>query len=325
MTYKKLEYNKTTKKLNTVNFDKPEPQQGQALVEVFYSCINYKDALGVTGKGAIFKTSPIVPGIDFSGTALTGKFKGKTVIGQGLGFGESFDGGYTELVCCDEELLIPLDDGLSAKEAMAIGTAGFTAALAAHRMIQNGQTKDKGPILVSGATGGVGGFAVQIFKNLGYEVQVVTNRMKFKDYLKDLGADEVLAYDEHFDKKTKALESVKWGGAIDNLGGEFLERVLPQIELWGNVASIGLAKNHAVATTVMPFILRGVSILGASSANCPMELRVQLWKKLAKEWKPKKILDLISEEVALEEVLDVSHKILDHKASAGRILINMKA
>jgi NADPH2:quinone reductase len=325
MTYKKLAFDKSTKKLDLIRFDQPKAGSGQVLVEVFYSCINYKDALGVTGRGAIFKKSPIVPGIDFSGTALDGKHKGKTVVGQGMGFGENFDGGYSQLVCCDEELLIPLSDGLSAKEAMALGTAGFTAALAAHRMLINGQTKDKGPILINGATGGVGGFAVQIFKKLGYEVHAVTNRMQFEEHLKDLGADKVLDYQKIFDEKPKALESAQWGGAVDNLGGDFLEKVLPKIELWGNVASIGLAKNHKFSTTVMPFILRGVSILGASSSNCPMELRKELWKKLALEWKPVKLTGLITEEVSLEEVLDVSHKILDHKASAGRVLVNIKA
>jgi len=332
MTYKKLVFDKTkdkSKKLNLIKFDQPKPQPGEVLVEVFYSCINYKDALGVTGRGAIFKTSPIVPGIDFSGTALSGKYKGKTVIGQGLGFGESFDGGYTQLVCCDEDLLIPLNEGLHAKEAMALGTAGFTAALAVQRMIVNGQTKNKGPVLINGATGGVGGFAVQIFKQLGFEVHALTNRIQFSEHLKNLGADEVIEYKDfsahNSNHKPKALESTVWGGAVDNLGGDFLEKALPKIQLWGSVASIGLAKDHSFSTTVMPFILRGVSLLGVSSGNCPMDLRVELWKKLAQDWKPKKILELISEELSLEEVLDASHKILDHKASAGRVLVNTKA
>jgi len=323
-TQKKLVFDKTTKKLNVVKFDQTKPQPGHVLVEVFYSGINYKDALGVTGRGAIFKTDVIVPGIDFAGQALSGEHKGKTVLGQGLGFGERFDGGYTTLVSCDENLLIPLGDDLTAQEAMALGTAGFTAALAAHRMIQNGQDKDKGPILINGATGGVGGFAVQIFKQLGYEVHALTHRMQFEGHLKSMGADEVIDYKDFVQTKTKALETAVWGGAVDNLGGDFLEQVLPKINLWGNVSSIGLAKNHSFETTVMPFILRGVSLLGASSANCPMAMRKELWKKLGSEWKPAKLLDLLSAEVGLEEVLDVSHKILDHKAEPGRILVDLK-
>jgi len=324
-SHKKLVFTKKTKKLEEVTFDHPKPQPGKVLVEVFYSCINYKDALGVTGRGAIFKMDSIVPGIDFSGTAITGAHKGQTVIGQGLGFGETFDGGYSQLVQCDEELLIPLGDGLSAKDAMALGTAGFTAALAAHRMIVNGQAKDKGPILINGATGGVGGFAVQIFKRLGFDVHVVTSRPQHSDYLSDLGVDKVMSYTDFVKEKPKALESVLYGGVVDNLGGEFLEHSLPKVQLWGNVASIGLARGHKFNSTVMPFILRGVSVLGASSANCPMEIRQKLWQKLAGEWKPKKLSELVSTEVSLEEVLDVSHKILDHEAQPGRVLVNLKA
>ena len=193
-------------------------------------------------------------------------------------------------------------------------------------MLQNGQTKDKGPILISGATGGVGSFAVQIFKSLGFEVHAVTHRMEFEGYLKNLGADQVLNYAETFadEQKMRPLESSRWGGVIDNLGGDFLEKALPQVSLWGNVASIGLAKKASFSTTVMPFILRGVSLLGASSGNCSIKLREDLWRKLAQDWKPKKLLELVNQEVSLEEVLDSSHKILDHKSQPGRTLINLK-
>ncbi|MGH1468971.1 MAG: YhdH/YhfP family quinone oxidoreductase [Bdellovibrionales bacterium] len=293
-------------------------------IEVYYSGINYKDALGVTGRGAIFKKEPIVPGIDFSGKALKGEYKGQNVIAQGCGFGESFDGGYTQYSDCTGEHLIPLPKELSPKEAMVLGTAGFTAALAIHRMLQNGLTPESGAVLVSGATGGVGSFAIQILNKLGFRVEALTHRPEHEAYLKDLGAKEVLSPKEVYEHKPRPLEKARWAGVIDNLGGEFLEGVLPQVTPWGVVSSIGLAKGAEFKTTVMPFILRGVSLLGASSTHCPMSLRKELWGKLASDWKPLKIEELIYKEVALEEVLDSSHKILDHKSVKGRFLVNLK-
>ncbi len=293
-------------------------------VEIHYSGINYKDALGVTGKGPIFKVNPIVPGIDFSGVALKGKYKGLNVIAQGCGFGESFDGGYTQYAEIDDEYLIPLPEGLSLKEAMVLGTAGFTAALAVYRMLHNGLTPDKGAVLVSGSTGGVGGFTIQILSKLGFHVEALTHRPEYESYLKDLGASKVLSAKEVYDYKTRPLEKARWAGVVDNLGGEFLESVLPQVAPWGVVSSIGLAKGAGFKATVMPFILRGVSLLGASSTHCPMALRKELWSKLATDWKPLKIEELVHKEVSLEEVLDSSHKILDHKSVTGRILVNLK-
>jgi NADPH2:quinone reductase len=315
---KKILYDGSSSQIIT-NFDTTD-----AHIEVHYSGINYKDALGVTGRGPIFKTTPIVPGIDFSGKALKGKFKGKYVIAQGSGFGESFDGGYTTHSFCDDEHLIELPDGLSPKESMTLGTAGFTAALAVHRMLSNNLKSSDGPVLVSGATGGVGSFAIQILKKLGFEVHALTHRLEHKDYLNSLGSDEVFEPDELFKEKAKPLEKATWAGVVDNLGGDFLSSVLPRIKPWGVLSSIGIAKGSKLETTVMPFILRGVSLLGASSTNCPMDLRKELWSNLASDWKPSKITELIASEVNLEEVLDSSHKILDHKSQPGRVLVNLK-
>jgi len=305
--------------------DPKESGAGKALVEVHYSGINYKDALGVCGKAPIFKTDPLIPGIDLAGLALTGKHSGKKVIAQACNIGEVFDGGYTQKAVVDEDLLMPLPKGLSLKESMILGTAGLTAALSFHRMEQNGQTPDKGPILISGATGGVGGFATQIFSKQGYEVNVVTHRMKYEKKLKNLGAKKVFSYEELFpkDKKILPLEKAKWGGVIDNLGGDFLESVLPQTKLWGNVCSIGLAKNSNFNTSVMPFILRGVSLLGVSSNNCTMSLRNNLWDRLGDDLKPKFSEDFVSDVVKLDGVLEASKKILDHKSS-GRVLVDVK-
>ena len=293
-------------------------------VEVFYSGINYKDALGVTGRGPIFKMEPIIPGVDFSGVALSGKFKGREVLAQGSGFGESFDGGYTQYSNCTDEYLLELPSGLSMKEAMVLGTAGFTAALAVYRMLKNDQKPSMGPILVSGATGGVGSFAIQILSGLGFEVAAFTHRIEYKEYLLGLGAKTVVTPEEVYSEKKAALQKARWGGVVDNLGGEFLENILPQVSPWGCVSSIGLAKGVKFQATVMPFILRGVSLLGASSTHCPRELREELWEKLATVWRPRQILELIEATVSLEEVLDSSHKILDHKSGTGRVLVDLK-
>ena len=297
-------------------------------IEVHYSGINYKDALGVCGKAPIFKSDPIVPGIDLAGVVLEGPLKGKKVIVQACNIGEVSNGGYTQIAHVDSSLLIPLPEGLSLKESMILGTAGFTAALAIYLMELNGQNPEKGPILVSGATGGVGGFATQILKQKKYKIVTVTHRLEFKDNLKKLGASEVLHYNEVVLKKeqkerTAPLKTVKWAGVIDNLGGEFLESVLPEIPLWGNVCSIGLAKGSSFSSSVMPFILRGVHLLGVSSNNCTMDLRKDLWKKLGKEYKIDNLIDRVYKVVKLNEVKQASEDILMHK-SQGRVLVDVK-
>lgn len=325
MNYKKLLFTKENgSKIIEENLDNLKPDKGQCRIEVLFSGINYKDALGVLDQAKIFKTTPIVPGIDFVGLALGGKYKGQKVIGQGSGFGEHFDGGFSEYIVADENLIFPLPQGLSEKESMVLGTAGFTAALAIERMIINGQTKEKGPILVSGATGGVGSFSIQILDHLGFEAVALTHRPEHTEYLKSLGAKEVLNYEEVVNKNPRPLEKAKWGGVIDNLGGDFLSNIISEVDLWGNIASIGLAKGVELSTTVMPFILRGVSVLGASSANAPIDLRQKIWTKLGAEWKPKKLTELVSDEITLEQVISHSQALLEHKSKVGRTIVNLK-
>lgn len=304
-----------------------QPKADEVLVEVHYSGVNYKDALGVCNRAPIFKKPEIIPGIDLAGKVLESRDselqEGSEVLVNGMGLGESIDGGYSGLACVPRDKIVPLPAGLSLKESMALGTAGFTAGLAVQRMVTNGQTPEKGPILISGATGGVGAFALQIFNKLGFETQVVTHRPEKEEYLKNLGAQEVLFYEEHFSGSFRPLEKGRWGGVVDNLGGEFLERVLPQIHLWGNVASIGLAKGASFKATVMPFILRGVSLLGASSNNCDHTTRLEVWDKLGSDWKPGVLLDLISQELSLDQVVAYSQELLDHKRT-GRALVKIK-
>lgn len=289
-------------------------ESGDVLIRSVYSGINYKDALGVTFHGPIFKKDIIVPGIDVAGVVYHSKSKifkeGDSVLVNGMGLGESIDGGYSEFVKVPETMIVPLPRGLNYKEAMLLGTSGFTAALAIERMVKNGQTWDKGPILVSGATGGVGQFAIQILSQLGFWIEAVTSKAEQISYLKELGAHHVSLLGEFMDMNPRPLETAKWGGVIDNLGGSFLEKVLPSIELWGNVSSIGLALDSNLKTTVMPFILRGVSLLGASSNNCPLELRKEIWEKLADEWKPQSLNKTLNSEVNLNEILLVSESLI---------------
>lgn len=330
MKYKFLLFDKNNSPLTQV-LTKPLSEwhlnEGEILIRAKYSGINYKDALGVLNKSPIFKINPIVPGIDCSGEVIKSrskKFKvGAKVIAHGMSLGEEKDGGYSELVKVHENSTLWLPERMTYKQAMVLGTAGFTAALAIDRMITNGQTFDKGPILVSGATGGVGSFAVQILSQLGFFVEATTSRPEeFASYLEALGAHYVSPLGEVIEKRTP-LAKATWGGAIDNLGGEFLESILPSIELWGNVASIGLAQGAKFSTTVMPFILRGVSLLGASSNNCTMEKRQELWNRLALEWRPNKIEELVTKTVTLEEIPKACEQILNHQ-NHGRVLVTLE-
>lgn len=306
------------------DLDQMKIETGEILIRSTYSGINYKDALGVTFTGAIYKKDVIVPGIDVTGVVYQSKSKhfkeGDLVLVNGMGLGESYDGGYSEYVKVNENAVVDLPKGLTAQEAMLLGTSGFTAALAIERMIQNGQTWDKGPILVSGATGGVGQFAIQILSQLGFFVEAVTSKRQQSAYLESLGAHCVTSIDDIMTSKVRPLDSAKWGGVIDNLGGPFLEKVIPSVDLWGNVSSIGLALSAEFNLTVMPFILRGVSLLGASSNNCPIELRREIWAKLGSEWKPQHLHKTLNKEVKLEDIINVSETLIANKHTGKTVV-----
>lgn len=300
---------------------------GEVVIETNYSSINYKDALAATGKGRILKQFPLNAGIDCAGHVLESKdarFQpGQKVLIHGMEIGERFDGGYSEIVRAHADSIVPLPEGLSLKESMILGTAGFTAALARARMEINGQKPEMGPILITGASGGVGSLAVQIFSQGGYEVHAVSGKHEAIKYLKALGAKEVLAPDqlEHGDRP---LEKARYGGAVDNVGGKLLAQILAHTQLWGNVASIGLAESHELQTTVMPFILRGVSLLGASSNNTPMPIRKDIWRKLGGEWKPKQLAQIHTKTVGLKDLVLACEDLI-HRKVHGRILVEIKA
>ena len=297
---------------------------GQVRIKVQHSSINYKDALGVTGKGKIFRKFPIVPGIDAVGKVIESKYAecpvGALVVVTGCGLGELHDGGYGEYVTVPGEWVVALPDGLSMKEAMILGTAGFTAAICVHRLELNGLKPSNGPVLVTGASGGVGSVAIDILATRSYEVVAVSGKPASSDYLKSIGASEVITPDKIMDLK-RPLESTKYAAAIDNLGGQALRGVLACIDLWGSVAAMGLALAHELHTTVMPFILRGVSLLGISSTNCPYPLRKELWGKLATEYKPKHLEEIVQGEVPLSQINQAFMPFIERKTS-GRYIVN---
>ncbi len=307
--------------------DKTELQalkDGEVLIKSEYSSINYKDALGVTGRGMIFKKSPMTGGIDVAGTVAESrdeKFKlGDAVLVTGCGLGESYDGGYAEFVIAHSSRIVARPAGLTAREAMTFGTAGFTALLCLERMETNGQTPDMGPILVTGASGGVGQFAVKFFAEKKYRVWAMSGKKNLQKRLLAIGAEKVVAPDEYVLAK-RPLEKVQLGGVVDNVGGKILAGVIPQVELWGNVACVGLAESAELHATVMPLILRGVSLLGTSSNNTNWPLRLKIWQRLAAEFKSG-LAEFVSEEIALDQIVPTSLRMLSRQ-TAGRILVKI--
>ncbi|MBV1910200.1 MAG: YhdH/YhfP family quinone oxidoreductase [Kangiellaceae bacterium] len=304
--------------------DMDELSEGEVVVRVHYSGVNYKDALAATGKGAILKKFPLNGGIDLSGiveSSSSERFtKGQEVIVNGCGLGEIHDGGLAEYARVPADWVMELPRGLSMKEAMVLGTAGFTAALAIHRMLVNGQEPTKGPIVVTGASGGVGSNAINMLSGLGFETIAVSGRTMFKNYLRELGASKVCSVDE-LNLSERPLDKGVFGGAIDNVGGQLLNQILAHTNLWGNVASIGLADTHKFSATVFPFILRGISLLGVSSTNCPMSLRKEIWGRLGGDLKPNKLNKILTEEVALKDVSQVFEELLERKRY-GRTIVN---
>jgi acrylyl-CoA reductase (NADPH) len=277
-----------TSKTDLVDMTLDQLDAGEVTIRTEYSTVNYKDALSATGTGRIIRRFPCVGGIDLAGvveSSTSADFKpGDKVIAHSYDVGVAHHGGYAERARMPASWLVPMPVGMSSFDAMTYGTAGFTAAQAVHRMQHDGLHPAMGPVLVNGATGGVGMVAIEILAKLGYHVVAVTGKEKDADLLKALGAKEVLIRGQ-FEMTEKPLGAETYAGAVDNLGGEQLSWLTRVMKVGGTIASIGLAQGWEVKTTVMPFILRGVSLLGIDSVNCPMALRRELWTKLANEWK----------------------------------------
>ncbi|MFT4045766.1 MAG: YhdH/YhfP family quinone oxidoreductase [Solimonas sp.] len=318
------EKTRTEVRFETLTVDDLSP--GEVAIRVAWSGINYKDALAVTGKGRILKKFPLVPGIDLAGhveSSADARYRpGDAVLVTGCNIGEVFDGGYAEFARVSAASIIRKPAGLTLRETMALGTAGFTAAFALRRMLENHQTPAMGPIAITGPTGGVGSVAIDLFKRAGFTVHAITGKAgKADDYLKRLGADEVIAR-QSLDVGTRPLESVRWGGAVDNLGGETLAMLTRTVKPWGNIASIGLAQSHELSTTVMPFILRGVSILGIHSVECPRPWREDIWSKLSGEWRPRALDRLVTREITLKELPSACEDLIAGTVT-GRTLVRV--
>jgi acrylyl-CoA reductase (NADPH) len=299
---------------------------GDVVIRGEYSSINYKDALAATGKGRILRRFPLVGGVDIAGTVASstdGRFKpGDRVAVHGCGLSETHDGGFSEYARVPGDWVNPLPPGISTREAMCLGTAGFTAGLAIQRLEQNGQVPELGPMAVTGATGGVGSTAIAMLAGLGFAVTALTSKTTADDYLRSLGARQVLHLKDQ-ELGTKPLEKAIWGGAIDNLGGATLAWLTRTTVPLGNIASIGLAEGPELHTTVMPFILRGVSLLGINSVEVPRTLRLDTWRRLAGDLKPACLDRIAHREVDLDD-LPRAFSAWTEGSIVGRCLVRLR-
>lgn len=307
------------------NISLDDLSEGDVVIRAAYSDVNYKDALAVTGKGKILKKYPLVAGIDVSGIveqSSSNRFRpGDKVAVCGCDLSETRDGGYAEYVRVPADCAVKLPQSLSLFDAMAIGTAGFTAALAVDRMEQNGQTPDHGPIVVTGATGGVGSIAIDILSGSGYEVAALTGKAESGDYLRSLGAASILLRQD-VDLGKRPLERAEWGGGIDNLGGEVLTWLTRTTKPFGNIAAIGLAASWELNTTVMPFILRAVSLLGINSVMCPASMREQAWQRLGSDLKPRHLDKIVTRMTDFDDLPGVFDDFIGGK-NVGRTVVTI--
>ncbi|WP_417427680.1 MDR family oxidoreductase [Kiloniella sp.] len=301
------------------------PTEGNVTVAVEYSTLNYKDGLCITGNGGLVRNYPHIPGIDFAGTVEQSddtRYKaGDKVVLTGWRVGEAWWGGYAQKARVKADWLVPLPDGLSTKQAMAVGTAGFTAMLAVMALEDHGLKPDQGEVLVTGAAGGVGSVATSILANLGYGVAGVTGRPDTADYLKELGASRIVAREELNETVKRPLESETWAGCIDAVGGAMLARVLGQMKYGASVSAVGLAGGAALPATVIPFLLRGVNLLGIDSVMQPFENRQRAWQRVVSDL-PMGKLEKMVQHATLNDLPDLGAAILKG-AVQGRVVVDV--
>ena len=316
---------KATGRFEDLALDDLDP--GELVVRVAYSSVNYKDALAATGTGKIIRRFPCIGGIDLSGTVTESgdpRFaRGDAVICTSYDLGVAHDGGYAEYARVPADWAVPMPKGMSLYEAMALGTAGYTAGLAVVRMEANGLAPANGPVVVSGATGGVGSIAIDVLSRLGYSVTALTGKDGEADYLRMLGAKDVMSRKGLDLSKIKPLDRATWAGAVDNLGGEVLAWMASTMMQGGTIASIGLAASMSLNTTVAPFILRGVSLLGIDSGTTPMALRREVWRRLAADMRPAHLKEM-TRTIAFDELPGAFEGLLKG-AAKGRIVVDMAA
>jgi acrylyl-CoA reductase (NADPH) len=304
-----------------------ELDPGDVTVRIAYSSVNYKDALAATGKGRIIRRFPCIGGIDLSGTVVDSsdaRFKkGDAVIATSYDIGVAHDGGYAEYARIPAAWIVPMPAGMTHFDAMALGTAGFTAGLAVVRMLHEGLAPAKGPVVVSGATGGVGSVAIDILAGLGFEVVALTGKDGATAYLKGLGAKDILLRQSLDLAKVKPLDKATWAGAVDNLGGEVLAWMASTLQIGAPIAAVGLAASMSLNTTVAPFILRGVSLLGVDSVNCEMAVRQKVWERLATDMRPRH-LAVATRTVPFDKLPTVFDDFIASRVQ-GRVVVDMAA
>ena len=297
--------------------------EGEVVIRSAWSCINYKDAMAATGAGKILRSYPLVAGIDVAGTVVESQDErfapGDEVFVTSAGLSETRDGGYAEFARLPADAVLAVPDGFSMRDVMALGTAGFTAALAVHRMEHNGQHPDQGPVAVSGATGGVGSVAIDLLAGRGYEVHAISSKSDANAYLESLGAQQVIAPAD-LEMGTRPLERAVWAGAVDSLGGDMLAWFTRTTKYGGNVASIGLAASVKLEATVIPFILRGVNLPGINAVDTPRDIRVAVWQRLATDLKPRHLDKIVTGEVDLAHVTDTMQDWIEGRVTGRRLV-----
>ncbi len=312
--------------VSLAQLDESALPEGDVLIDVGYSTLNFKDGLAITGSSPVVRVWPMVPGIDLAGTVRESSHPdwkaGDKVVLNGWGVGETHWGGLAQVARLKGDWLVPLPDAFDEKQAMAIGTAGYTAALCVDALVDAGVSSDQGPVLVTGATGGVGSVAIALLKAAGFEVHALTGKMSEADYLKGLGADEVIDR-ATMSEKGKPLQKELWAGVVDAAGSNTLANACAQTKYGGAVAACGLAQGADFSATVMPFILRGVRLLGVDSVMAPKAPRLKAWQRLARDLDPAK-LDAIGQEIGLGEAVEAAGKFMSGEVK-GRYIVNVNA
>lgn len=325
-TFKAIRIDKDDEKqkVNLVELNENDLMEGDVLVDITHSTLNFKDGLALTGSSPVVRTFPMIPGIDFSGVVKNSdsdKFsEGDRVVLNGYGLSESHFGGYSERARVNSDHLLKLPENINNKQAMAIGTAGYTAMLCVLALEDNGITPADGTILVSGASGGVGSVAISLLSDLGFNVEASTGKIEENEYLKSLGANSIIDRSE-LSEPSKPLGKERWSGAIDSVGSQTLANILAQIKYGGAVSACGLAQGMDLPSTVMPFILRGVSLLGIDSVMAPMSARKRAWKRLSSDINIQKLEEMVVE-TSLDKVEALGKEILSGNIR-GRVVVNI--